>query len=327
MSTISGIDVKLEITGMRVKDDECEALLSGFARVSFSLARYDNASFTDNGENVEIVRNYNGVMLEFDVQHDFVRDYISACMLKRYKISPKEDGQKLLYADGEKLLRRLNVLNPDSDDYDFTGIPQKYMACDRAYVRGMFLGCGSLSVYDADDSVSQKGSGYHLEFSFMNEGLADELAELLSGHEISMRKMSRGEKCVLYAKDSQTVCDCLALMGASKTVLKLHSTLTVMSQKINANRVVNCDMANATRSTVAATNVSEAIEYLERAVGIDSLDPKLVEAADARKNSPDLSLGELAFELGISKSGLKHRYDKILELAQQKKIEHGDIDR
>lgn len=326
MPTISGLDVKLEITGMRVKDEECEALLSGYTRVSFSLARYDNASFVENGESVEIVRGYSGVMLELDVQHDFVRDYIAACILKTYKISPKPGEQKLVYADGEKLLRGLCVLNPDSDGYDFMGIPHKYYDYDFAYVRGMFLGCGSLSVYDADNSVSQKGSGYHLEFSFINEGLADELAELLSRHEIVMRKMSRSGKCVLYTKDSQTVCDCLALMGVSKTVLKLHSTLTVMEQKINANRVVNCDMANATRSTVAATNVSEAIEYLDRTVGIDTLDPKLVEAADARKNSPDLSLGELAFELGISKSGLKHRYDKIVELAQQKRAERGEQD-
>ncbi|MDE6618222.1 MAG: sporulation regulator WhiA, partial [Clostridiales bacterium] len=53
--------------------------------------------------------------------------------------------------------------------------------------------------------------------------------------------------------------------------------------------------------------------------GLDTLHPKLVEAADARVNSPEATLGDLAFELGISKSGLKHRFDKIIEIANSKR--------
>ena len=72
-----------------------------------------------------------------------------------------------------------------------------------------------------------------------------------------------------------------------------------------------------TRTTNAAVDVVKAIELIDKTVGLDVLDPKLVEAADARINSPDLSLGELAYELGISKSGLKHRYDKIVSVAKK----------
>lgn len=156
-----------------------------------------------------------------------------------------------------------------------------------------------------------------MEFSFVSESIADELTALLAERDVTMRKMVRADRFVVYAKDSESVSNCLALMHADKTVLKLVDTVVTLSMKKDINRRNNCDLANMTRTANAAVDVTKAIDIIDKAVGLDTLDPKLVEAADARKNSPDLSLGDLAFELGISKSGLKHRYDKIIEIAQK----------
>ena len=125
----------------------------------------------------------------------------------------------------------------------------------------------------------------------------------------------RSDKYVVYAKDSENVCNCLALMRLDNLVLKLTDTVITLSFKKDVNRRINCELANMTRTANAAVDVSEAIEYIDKVSGLDTLSPKLLEAADARRNSPDKTLSELAYELGISKSGLKHRYDKIVDIA------------
>ncbi|MCH5166050.1 MAG: DNA-binding protein WhiA [Clostridiales bacterium] len=299
---ISGLDVKRELTELRLKDDERDALLSGFVRSCMTLS----------------MNKQDGMLLGLDCQVDFVREYIAAAMMKQFKVSSKSGDSALLYADCEKLLRMLGILELDGDEYTLTGIPERFYEHDSAYVRGMFLGCGSFSVRGAESAEGRKGGGgYHLEFSFVSESIADELANLLSKKGIAVRKMLRADKTVIYAKDSENVSNCLALMHADKTVLKLVDTVVTLSMKKDINRLQNCDLANMTRIANAAVDVAKAIEIIEEKVGLDTLDPKLVEAADARINSPDLSLSELAYELGISKSGLKHRYDKIIETANK----------
>ncbi len=300
MSTISGIDLKREFIAVRVKGAEREALLSGFVRSCMSIE----------------LSGRDGIMLGLDCQTEFVREYIAGLMLKTYKISPKYKDGGLTYVDCDKLLRILGIISSDGG-FEISGIPERYVGYASAYVRGMFLGCGSFSVHGADAAKLEKtGGGYHCEFSFVSESLADELTELLERNGIAVRKMVRAEKYVVYAKDSENVGNCLALMRADKTALKLIDTVVTLSVKRDVNRLNNCDLANMTRTSVAAVEVTDAIDYIESTVGLGTLHPKLLEAADARKNSPDASLVELAFELGISKSGLKHRYDKIIAIAR-----------
>lgn len=301
MSTISGTDVKREIISVRLKGEEIDALLSGFVRSCMSI---------------EITRSY-GMMLALDCGADYVREFIAACMLKRFKIASKEEDA-LVYVDCKKLLDMLHITDGNSDSFEIAGIPERYYKYASAYVRGVFLGCGSFSVHHADTANNEKiGGGYHFEFSVLSESFADELCALLERRGMSVRKMVRAEKYVVYAKDSQTVSNCLALMHADKTVLKLADTVVTMMVKRDVNRRNNCDIANMTRTTEAAVDVTDAIEYIDSTVGLSTLHPKLLEAADARINSPDASLSELAYELGISKSGLKHRYDKIVAFANE----------
>lgn len=302
MPTISGLDVKKEITRQKLRDGESEALIAGFVRSCMSLS----------------ITGRDGLVLGLDCQTDFVREYISAAMLKQFKMRPKSDESDFMYADCEKLLRMLGIFDPDGDSFEVVSIPDRYNEYDYAFVRGMFLGCGSFSAREADaDEGAGKtaGGGYHLEFSVISENLADELSALLYKREITVHKMMRADKYVVYVKDSENVCNCLALMRLDNLVLKLTDTVITLSFKKDVNRRINCELANMTRTTNAAVDVSEAIEYIDRACGLDTLSPKLLEAADARRNSPDKTLSELAYELGISKSGLKHRYDKIIEIA------------
>ncbi|MCX4312918.1 MAG: DNA-binding protein WhiA [Clostridia bacterium] len=307
MATISGTDVKREIIDMRPKGDELEALLSGFVRSCMTI---------------EITKD-KGLLLALDCGSDYVREYIAGCMLKQFKIASNGKDGALVFADCKKLLSMLHITGGDSS-FEIFGIPECYAKHASAYVRGMFLGCGSFSVHDADAAGKENvGGRYHFEFSLLSESLADELVDLLGRYGIAVRKMIRSEKYVVYAKDSDTVSNCLALMRADKTVLKLADTVVTMSMKREINRRNNCDIANMTRTATAAVDVTEAIEYIDATVGLNTLHPKLLEAADARLNSPDASLASLAYELGISKSGLKHRYDKIIAYADELRNKRG----
>lgn len=299
MSTISGHELKNEIIKSRLKGEECDALLAGFVRSCMSL------SFSPSG-----------FTLQLECRTESVREYIAGMMLRRYKVSPIKTSPSLDYADCEKLLRKLGVFEPNSDRYEVAPVPAMSEAGQSAYMRGVFLACGSFSARSAADGYAG-GGGYHLEFSVLSESFADEIAALLASREVAVHKMVRAEKFVVYAKDSENVSNCLALMRLDRFVLDLNATMATLSVKRGINRMINCEMANLTRTANAAGNVLEAIERLRDAGEYEKLPTKLLEAADARANSPEGTICDLAYELGISKSGLKHRFDRIVAIADK----------
>ncbi len=307
MSKINALEVKRELTEKRPKKDELLAVVSGFVRVSFS-----------------VVKRGGGVpSLFIDCPTDFVRDYISAIMMELFKVTPKKcdesDGDGLEYSDGERLLRALHII-ADGDGFELLGIDKSFSSAVGAYSRGVFLGCGGLSVPSADDASREKSIGYHIEFSFTTESLANDFIALLSStHNLYAHLMMRGEKYIVYVKDSDDVSDCLALLGADRAVLKMNEAIAAFGVKVNVNRRLNCEMANMTRTVDAAVDVSDAIDYIEKTVGLDALDKKLRAAAEARRLSPSAPISRLADELGISKSGLKHRFDRIVGFAESLK--------
>lgn len=307
MSTISGIDVKKELTELKPKGGEEIAVLSGFTRVCFSLLKRDS-----------------GINLWLDCQNECVREYIVSLMKERFGVEPisptgaiytKISGSELVYADAEKLLKAL-CIQKSGDVFAFEGIDSRFYKKAGAYARGVFLGCGSLSLPTADDVETKKSGGYHLEFAFSGEELANEFINLLTKFNIYGHLTVRGEKYIVYIKDSQDVSDCLALMGADRTVLKLNEAVAVFSVKRDVVRRLNCEVANMDRTLEASFGITEAINLISEKAGLDVLDDKLKAAAKARLDYPQAPIGKLAEILGISKSGLKHRFDRIAEFSK-----------
>ncbi len=313
---MTGSDVKKEITEKRPKNaDEKLAILSGFVRVSFSLYRRGNAG--------------GGVELSLDCQNSVIREYITGLMRELFSVAPSEtskstdglpqgafrpENNELVFADGEKLLRNLFIL-ADGDGFELVGISDKIKS-KPCYARGVFLGCGSVSVPSATGAQTDKKSGgYHIEFSFSTEQLANDFLALLSAYSIYAHLTVRGGKYVVYIKYISDVSDCLALIGADKAVLDMNAAAATYAVKSDINRRLNFELANMSRTVDASVGVGEAIDVIERTCGLDSLDKKLREAAIARRNNPQSSIGYLASQLGISKSGLKHRFDRLIKIA------------
>ena len=97
-----------------------------------------------------------------------------------------------------------------------------------------------------------------------------------------------------------------------------------MTTKLNkeiineANRALNCDMANVNKTLKAANELCEAIEILKDAGRLDLLPKQIRETALLRLKYPELSLVQLAEKCDppVTKSCINHRMRMIMETAR-----------
>ena len=123
----------------------------------------------------------------------------------------------------------------------------------------------------------------------------------------------RKSRAVVYAKDSEKISDCLALMGAGKAVLAFNSLLAERQMSEHLNRQQNCDMHNIDKQIDTGLRQCEFLRALEP----DDLSPVLRETAAARLAHPDFSYEQLAQATGVSKSGLKNRLRRLREIYEK----------
>ena len=85
------------------------------------------------------------------------------------------------------------------------------------------------------------------------------------------------------------------------------------------NRTVNCETANLNKIAKASYKHIEAINKLKKDGKFNTLNSKLKEIALLREEVSDLSLEELATKCSykISKSGVNHRLNKIVKIAEE----------
>lgn len=182
--------------------------------------------------------------------------------------------------------------------------------CLRSYIRGNFLGAGS---------VTNPEKSYHLEFVTRNEAHGRDLIKWLARAGIEAKYIKRKQDFIVYIKEAELISDLLALMGASKSVFKLEDVRVVKDIRNNVNRIVNCETANLNKIVDAAIKQLEDIELLDRVVGLSKLPESLQEAAYIRKKHPQASLQELGSLLDppVGKSGMNHRLKKIRTMANE----------
>lgn len=182
--------------------------------------------------------------------------------------------------------------------------------CPAAFVRGAFLSCGTVTNPEAD---------YHLEFSVPYLNLSRDLTTLLGELGLSAKQARRGGSYVVYFKESESIEDCLTLMGATAAALELMSVKMIKDIRNKANRVTNCESANIDKTVAAAAKQNEAVRKIERTVGLEALPEELQELARLRLENPDLSLRELGETLDrpLTRSGVNHRLRRILEFAEK----------
>ena len=215
----------------------------------------------------------------------------------------------------ERLLKKLAILEDRDGFFPTNNIPQEVFddeVLKRAYLRGAFLGGGS---------ISDPEKNYHMEFVTNNEDYANSLRDLINSEGLNAKIVARKNSFVVYLKESEQISDLLSMIGAYQALLSLQSTKIVKEMRNNVNRIVNCETANLSKTVNAAVRQVENIKLIQNKIGISSLPENLQEIALLRVENEDMSLKELGEMLNppISKSGVNHRLKKIEQIANDLK--------
>lgn len=198
------------------------------------------------------------------------------------------------------------------------GVPQVFKENDaarRAYICGAFLGGGSITL-----PADGKKTGYHLEIAFPAEedgesAVAEEFAALAEADDLLLKCVKRGGETVAYMKSKEAISDFLSVLGAENALKKFGAFCEEREKNNNLNRAANCSSFNADKTATAAVKQVLAIEKIVAAGADTTLAAPLKKLIALRLARPELSLQELADELGVSKSCLSHRMRKLTEIA------------
>jgi len=184
---------------------------------------------------------------------------------------------------------------------------RKRSCCRRAFLRGAFLGCGS--VVDPDRA-------YHLEFTAPGD-VSVWIVDLLDAEGIRAGNYQRGGsgQWTAYVKKSEDIATFLTMIGAVQALLKFEEVLISRDLKNNVQRAVNCETANLDRTVTTAQAQISHLTALQASGRLGDLPDELQETALLRIEHPYASLAQLA-ELHVpplSKSAINHRLRKLLQ--------------
>ncbi|HWQ77764.1 MAG TPA: DNA-binding protein WhiA [Anaerovoracaceae bacterium] len=182
--------------------------------------------------------------------------------------------------------------------------------CRRAYLRGVFLGAGT---------ITDPEKAYHLEIVCNSEVLSNDVRKLINSFGLHSKSVIRKNSHVVYLKEAEQIIDFLNILGAYGQLLDFENVRIVKEIRNKTNRISNCDSANLDKTINASVRQVDNIHLIEKARGLTTLPDKLQEAARLRLENPEASLIELSelMEPPIGKSGLNHRFKKIDEIAEK----------
>ena len=216
--------------------------------------------------------------------------------------------------DSRILLESLHMTETDEDGQvhlkrTVPRHPMTRQCCRRAFLRGAFLGAGTVSDPEKD---------YHFEWKTEDEEMLRTLEKLLEKCAMPCRTYSRKGKHVVYFKAAQEIADLLTLTGAVQSVLDLENTRIRKQLRAQATRASNCDEHNGEKMLDTAQRQAEAIRQISLKQGLFTLPPALQEIARLRLENPELSLKELGemMDPPLSKSGVNHRLRRLMEIAE-----------
>ena len=184
-----------------------------------------------------------------------------------------------------------------------------YECCKVAYIRGAFLGGGS---------VNSPEKKYHLEFSTRFWNMAENLVSILREFDFNPRQTLRQDKALVYIKEGGQISDLLGYITGGRAGLEFVEAQVEKEYSSLTQRLVNCDNANLDKLARASSRHSVAIKKIKSAHRWKKLPEVLREIGELRIKHPEASLEALGkmCEPPIGKSGVNHRLNRIVEYAE-----------
>ena len=307
------VKVKNEVCrNVDISKDEAVAQLAAIMKVSgtFLIGGNKQISFKVTTENPAIARFiFKMLKKHFNIQ--------TKIMVKRSNSLKKNNIYMVIINEDmgvRDVLKEVGLLkeidNVFSLDYSIPEAIFEGEGVKRAYIRGAFLGGGS---------ISNPEKTYHLEFVTHDEDYSKELSLLINRYGLSSKVIQRKGSYVVYLKEGEQIVDLLNIIGAHASLLELENIRIMKEMRNNVNRLVNCETANLSKTVYAAVRQVESIKLIEREIGLRRLPKNLREIAELRINYPDESLKELGEMLipAVGKSGVNHRLRRIEKIAEE----------
>ena len=293
-------DVKNEILSVEIENDCCKhAFAYGMMLFSRAFSSYDMSILTEHSgiaqTYFELMKSVCGVTAKLiksksgKIKVEITKESERIKVLETFGYSKKNGAVRLNWANF-------------SDE-----------CCKNAFLKGVFLACGT---------VNDPNKRYHLEFVVPYLNLSRDLKVFINDFEqlsVEPKSITRNSNYVIYFKDSESIEDILATMGASNSALEVMGVKMYKDMRNNVNRKLNFESANLDKTIDAASKHVEAIIHIKNTVGLSYLSDDLREVAELRYENPDISLRELGEMLStpISRSGVSHRLTKISNIAKQ----------
>lgn len=305
-------DVKNEAAQIELVKNEGRAELSALIQMCSSL------SLSNRGMTIKVqVENAAVARTVCRLVKDRYNAEISLSVKRRMNLK-----KNLIY--GIRIMTGAPVILTDLGLYSSRGLLEvplhKIVSNDsqaRAYLCGAFLAGGSIN--------PPEKTNYHLEITANNDKQAELLQELLERFDIHAKTIERRGKQIVYVKAAEKIADFLRIIGANEAVLKFENIRISRDFTNSLTRLNNCDVANEVKTQNAAKNQLEDIHVLQSTYGLDRLDEKLQDVAKLRLQYSEASLNELCavYEemtgISVSKSGMKHRFVRLHELAEKRR--------
>ncbi len=295
-------DVKNELSRIESSDPATDkAELLGLLRMSGAIIiRGMNIGIHFSTENAALARR----VLHILKDNYHVKTEVVITRSRRLKKNNRYQVHVLPAPNVSVAMQELQLLSVDGD------MDNPLLAshdCRRTYLRGAFLGGGS---------ISRPASDYHLEMVTGNENFAHDIIKVMHTFSLKAKLTDRKNEYIVYLKDGESIINFLNVIGAHNAMMELENVRIVKEMRNNVNRAVNCETANLNKVVKAAVRQVACIKYIDEHMGLSELPQNLQDTARLRLEYPDVSLNDLVeYSGGIGKSGINHRLKKLQEIA------------
>lgn len=213
--------------------------------------------------------------------------------------------------EGKNLVTKIYITEPETANR-FYNLMVENKQCDKCLVH--FL----TGVFISDGILVNPEKEYHLEFTYTDESLAQNLLNTLKFAGFDFKMSKRKSSVVVYTKNSETIEEFLVTVGAQQSCLELMSGKVVKDIRNKMNRITNCDAANIAKTVKAGQKYIKAIQKLIETELLYDLPEDIQELAQLKLENPELSLdalGKLCSE-PMTKSSVNRRLQKLCAVAQ-----------
>lgn len=172
------------------------------------------------------------------------------------------------------------------------------------WLRGLYGSCGN---------VFSPKSGYYLVLRIRESDVANKAGMLLELEKCDYSRRINNGVNELMIRKQENIVHFLSGIGMNELSLRIEDTAIFRAMKERANKIVNCDSANISKSLRVAEELVDLAKKIKSMKVYEKLPSNYKELIEVRLDNPEATLSEIGSLLvpSISKSTVKYRWDRL----------------